>query len=50
MFIVLKYKHLTKKSAILSRVKITEIFVSVDDFCQEFEPMLNSKLIDKKKK
>ena len=33
----------------LSRDKITEIFVSVDDFCQEFEPMLNSKLIGKAK-
>ena len=33
----------------LSRYKITEIFVSVDDFCQEFEPMLNSKLIGKAK-
>jgi hypothetical protein len=33
----------------LSRNKITEIFVSVDDFCQEFEPMLNFKLIGKAK-
>jgi hypothetical protein len=33
----------------LSRDKITEIFVSVDDFCQEFEPMLNSKRIGKAK-
>jgi hypothetical protein len=33
----------------LSRYKITEIFVSVDDFCQEFEPMLNSKRIGKAK-
>jgi hypothetical protein len=32
-----------------SRDKITEIFVSVDDFCQEFEPMLNFKLIGKAK-
>ena len=33
----------------LSRDKITEIFVSVDDFCQVFEPMLNSKRIGKAK-
>lgn len=30
--------------------KITEIFVSIDDFCKEFEPFLNSGLIGETKK
>ena len=29
--------------------KVTEIFVSIDDFCKEFEPSLNKKLIGKAK-
>ena len=33
----------------ISKDKITEIFVSVDDFCKEFESSLNSKLIGKGK-
>ncbi|WP_298145360.1 IS982 family transposase [Flavobacterium sp.] len=32
-----------------SRSKIIEIFVSIDDFCKEFEPALNEKLIGKAK-
>jgi hypothetical protein len=33
----------------LSVDKITEIFVSVDDFCKHFDPFLNKKLIGKPK-
>lgn len=34
----------------LTKDKITEIFVSIDDFCKEFEPFLNSRLIGGSKK
>ena len=33
----------------VNKDKITEIFVSVDDFCNIFEPELNKKLIGKSK-
>lgn len=33
----------------ISKDKITEIFVSVDDFCKEFDPQLNKHLIGKPK-
>lgn len=33
----------------INKDKITEIFVSIDDFCKEFEPFLNKKLIGKSK-
>jgi len=33
----------------INKNKITEIFVSIDDFCKIFEPELNKKLIGKSK-
>lgn len=33
----------------INRDKIMEIFVSIDDFCLEFEPLLNKKLLGKAK-
>ncbi len=33
----------------INKVKIIEIYVSIDDFCQIFEPELNKKLIGKAK-
>lgn len=46
----LKIKYLTKITAIISRDRIiVVIFVSVDDFCKEFAPFQELKLIGKPK-
>lgn len=43
------FNILTQKSALMLRDKVTEFFVEVDDFCQEFELEIRRHLIDSKK-
>lgn len=47
---MLTIKYLTKSFAMIHTDKITEIFCSIDDFCNLFEPALKEKLISTGKK
>jgi hypothetical protein len=40
IFIVMKYKELQTKNAMITEVKVTEIFCMADEFCKVFDAQM----------